>query len=262
MFTNSMVKLIALGLVAGITSPVSAAQCIPGPVPKSWATPTEPVPYTPNPQEANTITLIMFRHGEKRILPSGSTLENGNMSAVGQTRARRLPARLQQMFGCPDFLVAPNPNVKIPGSNNVFFYYERPAGTIEPTAATLAYPLWMPYGADDTPLLADDLLTAPEFAAPQQFAPRKVFIAWEHANIDIMTHYILARWNLSLLPPGKTVDANGKTYQCQNVPTRWSGCDYDSIWVLNVQGKNICYTHMHENLNNPSYQKRCRLAGQ
>ncbi|MEW6039210.1 MAG: hypothetical protein AB1648_13310 [Pseudomonadota bacterium] len=249
--------LLIGALCAGTAN--EAGACSPGPVPASWAAQTAPTPYTPTAQ-ANAITLIMFRHGEKTILPDGGFLENGNMNAVGQKRAQRLPARLKQMFGCPDYLVAPDPGVKIEGDNGDFYYYERPAGTIEPTAAGLAYPLWMPYGFYYPEYLAADLLTAPEFAPSSPSQPNKVFIAWEHNNIVAMTNYIVSQWNLNVLPAGKKVSVNGKTYRCQSIPSSWSGCDYDSVWVLNIQEGNLCYTHMQEHLNNPAYQKACLKA--
>ncbi|WP_145998750.1 hypothetical protein [Methyloterricola oryzae] len=252
-------QYLASVLITGLLHPAMAAKCNPGPIPTSWATQSTPVPYTPT-AEPNAITLILFRHGEKKLLPNGRFLENGNMSEVGRKRAQRLPARLQGMFGCPDYLVAPNPSSKISGGENTFYYYERPAGTIEPTAASLSYPLWMPYSAIETPSLSDDLLTAPEFSPSSPSTPRKIFIAWEHENILVLTHHLLTQWKLNALPEGESMKANQKAYQCQSIPTRWDGCDYDSIWVFNIQGNNLCYTHLHEHLNNPSYQKSCKKA--
>lgn len=211
-------------------------------------------------RRAHPITLVMFRHGEKKILPNGQILENGNMDVVGQQRAQRLPARLQKMFGCPDYLVAPDPSVKIGGDDNTYYYYERPAETIEPTAATLAYPLWMPYGFYYPQNLAADLLTVPVFAPSSPSEPKKAFIAWEHNNIVAMMSYIVSQWNLNVLPAVEKVMANGKTYHCQNIPSEWSQCDYDSVWVLNIQWSNVCYTHMQENLNNAAYQRACNKA--
>jgi hypothetical protein len=241
-------------------NPVFAETCTSGLVPGSWSAATAPTSLTPV-DVPNPISLFMVRHGEK-LIKNGKFLENGNMSKVGQNRAQRLPARLNKLFGCPDNIVAPDPTVKIE-QDNKFYYYVRPAGTIEPTAASLSYPLWMPYGADQPNKLADDLLTATEFAPPDPnnpYAPKKVFIAWEHNNLKIMTDYIINKWNLYVFPKGQSLKVNGKTYQCEPVPSVWDSCDFDSIWVLNIQGNNLCYTHMYEKLNNASYQKSCKKA--
>lgn len=259
LFGGTGTKFAVAALAVGYGNLVWAAECTPGPTPASWAMQASPEPYTPA-AEPNAITLVLFRHGEKKILPDGKTLENGNMDVVGQKRAQRLPARLQQMFGCPDYLIAPDPSVKIEGDDDIFYYYARPAGTIEPTATTLAYPLWMPYGFYYPQNLAADLLTAPVFAPSSVSAPKKAFIAWEHGNIVAMTNYIVSQWNLNVLPAGEKVTANGKTYQCQSIPSEWPGCDYDSVWVLNLLGNNVCYTHLHENLNNPAYQRACNKS--
>jgi hypothetical protein len=119
----------------------------------------------------------------------------------------------------------------------------------------------MPYGADQPQKLADDLLTAPEFAPPNptdSYATKKIFIAWEHENLKLMTDYIISNWNLYVFPEGQKLNVNGKTYQCEAVPSAWDNCDFDSIWVLNIQGNNLCYTHMNEKLNNASYQRACK----
>jgi hypothetical protein len=252
--------------VADIVNPVLADTCTPGSVPVSWSAQTGPTESLTPTDMPNPITLIMLRHGEK-LVQNGEFLENGNMSEVGKIRAQRLPVRLKKLFGCPDTIVAPDPNEKIPYDFNdpdtQYFYYVRPAGTIEPTAASLAYPLWMPYGAMQRQELAADLLTAPEFAPPDpndSFSPQKIFIAWEHENIVAMTSYIIETWGLSVFPRGQRLKVNGKTYRCESVPDTWDSCDYDSIWVLNIQGRSLCYTHMHEKLNNAAYQESCKKA--
>lgn len=261
MFSRVDLKILTSAvLLAAFINPVLAETCTPGLVPDSWVAQTTPTPLTTS-DVPNPITLIMVRHGEK-LIENGKFLENGNMSLVGQKRAQRLPSRLKKLFGCPDNIVAPDPTVKIPHANK-FYYYVRPAGTIEPTAASLSYPLWMPYGADQSQKLADDLLTASEFAPPdptKSYAPKKIFIAWEHDNLVLMTNYIILKWNLYVFPEGQSLKVNGKTYKCEPVPSTWDSCDFDSIWVLNIQGNNLCYTHMNEKLNNGSYQKSCKKA--
>src|SRR4051812_47167493 len=72
-------------------------------------------------------TIVFFRHGEK---PSGGY---GQLTCQGLNRALALPSVLLPKYGKPDFLYAPNPNVKIPDSAGEF-YYDRPLATIEPLA--------------------------------------------------------------------------------------------------------------------------------
>lgn len=251
--------------------------CQSGPVSSSWSKPQvsyalSTLPVEPAPP-LNTITLVLFRHGEKALQANGTeTAENGNMSSVGQTRAQLLPARLNHLFGCPNYTIAPNPGGLITGYN-----YFRPAATIEPTATTLNFPLWMPYGASNSQWLAKDLLTDPVFSPTATKQPNTAFIAWEHNNIVLMTNYITggnipivipAGYTAPLNPaiPGMIVDPssqsmtlNGVVYACEPLPTiAWPECDYDSIWVLNIHdGNHVCYTHMYENLNNQQYQKAC-----
>lgn len=63
------------------------------------------------------------------------------MTNFDQIRAQLLPARLNSLFVCPNYIIAPNPAGLILGQN-----YIRPAALIEPTPTTLDFPLWMPFG--------------------------------------------------------------------------------------------------------------------
>jgi hypothetical protein len=254
-----MMVLLAIASGFAPTASATAAECTPGPVPASWTGPTVPVQQVPA-ATPNAMTLIMFRHGEKRIVEGKGYLENGNMSQVGERRAQRLPERLLSMFGCPDYLIAPDPSTKLGPRDapNTFFFYVRPAGTIEPTAATLSFPLWLPYGFNNGHSLANDLLTAPEFS-PSAAGPRKAFIAWEHLNIEKIAQYVLKQWGLKLSGNHEKIVINGNTYACQDgtLPT-WPSCDYDSIWVLSIKGKKACFAHLHQGLDDPAYQESCR----
>lgn len=264
--------------------PNTTAACQPSSVPSAWLTPqvgpTTVVP-TPliSPLNLNAITLVLFRHGEKGLITSGTSAgqtvpENGNMSSIGQIRAQLLPARLNSLFGCPNYIIAPNPSGLIAGTPTSagvtpLFYYERPSATIEPTATTLGFPIWMPYSFIDPQALAFDLLTNSAFAAPGN-NPNTVFVAWEHNNILNMANYlqgiatssnpaIPGIQGMQIDPPGSIVTgANGINYMCEAIPSTWHGCDYDSIWVMNIHGGNrLCYTHRYENLNNTQYQSQC-----
>ncbi len=226
------------------------------------------------------MTLVLVRHGEKALQTTGPNAgqdiaENGNMTSIGQIRAQLLPARLNSLFGCPNYIIAPNPAGLIQGHN-----YIRPAALIEPTATTLDFPLWMPYGLSNSQWLAKDLLTDPVFASKAPNQANTAFIAWEHDNIVLMTNYITnANPGVPIIvpagitkpanpgipgmvidSPSESVTLNGTVYNCQPLPTTpWTDCDYDSIWVLNIRnGNHVCYVHLYENLNNPQYQQTCQ----
>jgi hypothetical protein len=264
------------------------SSCQSGSVPNSWQAPncttspctatTNPLP-TPNPANTalsslpakatslNSMTLVMFRHGEKALTSAGHPVaENGNMSTIGLTRAANLPSTLNNYFGCPNYTIAPNPSLMVNNGNySPWYNYVRPLATIQPTAAALGFPLYTPYGYQNTPSLASDLLTNSVFQQQAGQQPNIAFIAWEHNNIGIMTDYIVKAGGLTA--NGLTVDAstqaspfplNGKYYNCQPIPSSWSQCDYDSIWVLQIHnGTQACFIHAYENLNNSQYQSMC-----
>ena len=275
-YNNVIVQLPGYSLISEGTNSTpypSASACQSGNVPSNWKSPQASYQLSglpPEPtQPLNTITLVLFRHGEKTL----QTAENGNMSSTGQLRAQLLPARLNTLFGCPDYTIATNPSGLIPSGLNAYNYV-RPAATIEPTATTLGFPLWMPYGASNPQWLAHDLLTNSEFAPTSLVNTKTAFIAWEHNNIVLMTNYITngdipipalpdipaGIPGMSVDGTGETVTLNGAVYNCEPLPTiPWPECDYDSIWVLNIHnGNHVCYIHLYEELDNLQYQNMCR----
>ena len=72
-------------------------------------------------------TLVFLRHAEK---PAAGL---GQLTCQGLNRALALPTVLIGRYGMPDFVYAPNPNVKMIDSGQSY-YYVRPLATIEPTA--------------------------------------------------------------------------------------------------------------------------------
>jgi hypothetical protein len=301
--------------------PVSAANgtvCTSGPVPTGSPTNWQQNgPITPaasyltpiaDATTLNAMTLVFFRHGEEVLtapVQSGITYpfplsqysqslglvagynDVGNMSSIGQVRAQQLPATLNQYFGCPNYTIAPTPSVVTQGAGQGaggYYNYVRPLATIEPTATTLGFPVWTPYGAYPTTNnylninnitaygLPYDLLTNAAFTNTS--APFTAFIAWEHNNIVSMVNYILSKGGLTASGVA-TVAAgtpsffklNGYNYQCQSLPATppallpsaaiWNSCDWDSIWVLQIQGGQACYLHFYENLNNTQQQNNC-----
>jgi hypothetical protein len=147
-------------------------------------------------------TIVFLRHAEK---PAAGL---GQLSCQGANRAARLPRVLDSMFGKPDWLYAPNPNVKIadPGGS---FYYVRPLATIEPTAIINGISVNTKYGYNETAGLQSLLIT-----------PRKandtIFVVWEHENLVKAVQSIM--------------DAYGRGVK---VPA-WVTGDYDSLYVVRV----------------------------
>ena len=82
---------------------------------------------------------MFFRHGEK---PSRGY---GQLTCQGLNRALALPSVLLAKFGRPQYLYAPNPNVKISDPSGLS-YYDRPLATIEPTAVRVGRDVWTRYG--------------------------------------------------------------------------------------------------------------------
>lgn len=55
---------------------------------------------------------------------------------------------------------------------------------------------------------------------------------------------------------GKSMTVAGRQFKCEIAPF-WNHCDFDSIWFINVRNNSVCLTHMNENLNSVSYQRKC-----
>src|SRR5689334_17459571 len=98
-------------------------------------------------------TIVFLRHGEK------PTAGNGQLTCQGFNRSIALTDVLTAKFGRPNFLYAPDPNVKIsdPGGS---FYYVRPLATIEPTAVKLGLSINTHYGYTDISGLQSLLITS------------------------------------------------------------------------------------------------------
>jgi len=147
-------------------------------------------------------TIVFFRHGEK---PAAGL---GNLTCQGFNRALALPTVLLSRYGTPDFLYAPNPNVKIsdPGGS---YYYVRPLATIEPVAVRTGISINTKYGYTEIAGLQSLLIQSAK-------ADTTIFIAWEHAYLQRVVQNIMNAYG------GGTV-----------VPA-WVTGDYDSLYVLHV----------------------------
>jgi len=167
-------------------------------------------------------TIVFFRHGEK---PTGGY---GQLTCQGLNRALALPSVLISRFGKPDFLYAPNPNVKITDQAGSF-YYVRPLATLEPTAIRVGKSVNTKYGYTEIAGLQTLLITPVK-------ANTTIFVAWEHLQLQRLVQTIMNSYGGGAVVPA------------------WPSTDYDSLYVVHVDyvGSTISATfdHQQEGLNN------------
>ncbi|MEB6541679.1 histidine phosphatase family protein [Serratia plymuthica] len=143
-------------------------------------------------------TLIFVRHGEK---PANNS---GQLTCKGLNRALALPQVLLGRYGKPDFIFAAGPKENKSGSSL------RALSTIMPTAVRAELPINIQFHADDIAGLEQALLS-------DKYQNSRIFIAWEHKNLDKVVKSIVA---------ARGGDAN-------QVP-KWPGSDFDSIFVVTL----------------------------
>ena len=147
-------------------------------------------------------TLIFVRHGEK---PANSS---GQLTCKGLNRALALPDVLLSRYGKPDFIFAAGPKENKAGSSL------RALSTIMPTAVRVGLPIGIQFHADDIAGLQQELLS-------DKYQNSRIFIAWEHKNLDKAVKNIVA---------ARGGDANSVL--------KWPGSDFDSVFVVTLdQGK-------------------------
>lgn len=166
-------------------------------------------------------TIVFFRHGEK---PSGGY---GQLTCQGLNRALALPDVLIGRYGAPDYLYAPDPQVKIPDPAGSFPYI-RPLATIEPTAIRVGKPVNLKYGYNNVSGLQNMIIMSSK-------ADATLFVAWEHAYLVKAVQNIMNAYG-----GGEQVPA-------------WQSGDYDSLYVVRVNytsaGITARFTLEREGLN-------------
>ena len=147
-------------------------------------------------------TIVFFRHGEK---PAAGL---GNLTCQGFNRSLALPTVLLSRFGVPDYLYAPNPQVKMsdPGGS---YYYVRPLATIEPIAVKTGVSINTKYGYTEIAGLQSLLIQPAK-------ADSTIFVAWEHAYLQ------------------KAVQNIMNAYGGRAPVPAWTTGDYDSLYVVRV----------------------------
>lgn len=236
------------------------AQCQAAPPPIAWKSNDKNYNQNElrNPKIPASLSIIAFRHAERRLLSSGFMAEDGNIGKQGLKRINKLPDRLLSIFGCPDLLVTTDPAVQIKQRHTgEYFNYVRPLMTLSTFSAKLGYPVWTPYGFNQTDKLVRDFMFDRAFQQRADGKPLKIFMVWEHENIVQMYKNILRIGNLKPLV-GDEIIVDKHKFKCEVAPL-WHHCDFDSIWVINVRENGACLTVMKEGLDDRIYAKRCKV---
>lgn len=166
--------------------------------------------------------IIFIRHAEK---PSDGL---GQLSCKGLNRSLALPSVIISRFGIPDTLYAPNPTVQ-KADHGVKFNYIRPMATIEPLAIKTSKNIDLTCGFNDIDCISK-LLVSPENSN------RTILVAWEHHLIKQIISKISASKNLYI--------------------PEWDNNDFDSIYVLRIEGNEMKLEFQSQGLN--GQQEECR----
>lgn len=152
---------------------------------------------------STTETIIMLRHGEK---PEQGL---GQLNCQGLNRALKLPAVIEQKFGKPDFIFAPNP-AQLKEDKGAIYSYNRPLATVEPTAIKFGMPVDTRFGFKDIEELQATL-------AQPDYRNATVLVSWEHKQLVKLARNIVkdSGADKALVP-------------------KWSGEDFDSMYVLRI----------------------------
>ncbi|CAI2002630.1 Uncharacterised protein [Serratia quinivorans] len=168
-------------------------------------------------------TLIFVRHGEK---PANNS---GQLTCKGLNRALALPDVLLKRYGKPDYIFAAGPKENKLGSSL------RALSTIMPTAVRVGLPIGIQFHADDINGLQQELLS-------EQYQNSRIFIAWEHKNLDKAVKAIVA---------ARGGDAN--------LVPKWPGSDFDSIFVVTLDQDKVSFRQESEGLT--QLAETCPAAG-
>ncbi len=180
----------------------------------------------PSATEVPTIeTLVFVRHAEKP-----ENVDNGQLTCQGENRAESLADVLLTKYGKPDYLFAATPDKKT-DNNGVDYWYLRALATLEPTAVAAGVTVDLNYDKDSIDDLEKELESA-------KYASSRVFIAWEHTQLDTLVSNI--------------VHDNGGT----SLVPAWPDSDYDSIFIVTLTrsstGTVVTFDHDQEDLNDQS----------
>ena len=165
-------------------------------------------------------TIIFIRHAEK---PDGGI---GQLSCKGLHRSLKLPDLLGGRFGEPDLLIAPNP-VAQKKDSGVYYNYIRPLATIEPTAIKYKKNINLGCGFDQIDCVTKTIDS-------KENKNKLIFVAWEHHLIKKIIEKIAQLHNTVVAVPD------------------WQNDDFDSIYILKIEGKDLSLEIQKQNLTNLS----------
>lgn len=172
-----------------------------------------------------TETIIMIRHGEK---PEQGL---GQLNCRGLNRSLKLPAVIEEKFGKPDVIFAPDP-AGLKKDRGVQYPYNRPLSTVEPMAIKLGIPVDIRFGYKDIDQLQDALERS-------EYKASTVLVAWKHKQIVKLARNILK-------------EEGGDEASV----LKWNGNDFDSIYVVRItrDGSKTTaqFEHLNQGLNNQS----------
>jgi hypothetical protein len=166
--------------------------------------------------------IVFIRHGEK---PEKGL---GQLNCQGLNRALALPSVIDQSFGRPDAIFAPNPLDRKTDDGELFDYV-RPLATIEPTAIFFGLPVDVSIGFSEVKRL---LFTLDQL----KYRNALILIAWEHKLIEETARAVL--------------EAHGGD---AGVVPKWHDNDFDSIYVITItrteDATNAIFTLKQEGLD-------------
>ena len=171
---------------------------------KLWIVPTLLIAIASSNISFADETIVMVRHGEK---PAAGL---GQLNCQGLHRSLALPRVLQQKFGAPAAIFAPNPGIQKEDRGTPYNYI-RPLATIEPTAIALELPVNTQFGLEDIDGLQQAVITS-------HYANATVFVAWEHRLVEEFARRILSsnHGDPALVPV-------------------WKSDDFDSIYIVTLR---------------------------
>lgn len=167
-------------------------------------------------------TIVMIRHAEK---PAQGL---GQLTCQGLNRALKLPTVLNQKFGKPVAIYAPNPN-QLKNDKGTDYFYIRPLATIEPTAIRLGMPVNIQYAFPQHKEMTEELLQ-------DKYKNATIFVAWEHHLAAQIAEDILIKLNGS------------------SEHFKWDDEDFDSIYVVTIKDGKASLIIDKQELNNQSLE--------
>jgi hypothetical protein len=171
---------------------------------------------------AENITIIIARHGEK---PTPNANDRGVLNCRGENRALHIPQVMQKMFGTIDGVFAPIPHFTTQyGADSQGAFSTRPFQTALPTATFFNTGINACVGVSHPKKIA-------KLVTSSKYAGKTLLVVWEHKRIK------------------KIAEAINKIYHASYTFKKWSGSDFDSLYIFRVKNGILHFTKSAEGLN-------------